>query len=294
MTHLSYAKGPPGGTRKTQTILRLLSAILHATPARIHTKGKITKIKRAPDLDFQLKMNHWLKASPWLTGINPKDGDDGFFPTTSNDLKPEVVNSSRKYRVRVLVCAPSNNALDEIVLRLLSTGFYNKWYQSQVGPSSGVDGVPSLRPRLDGISGSRILAIVEGEAYGGLGLREDCWEENIILDRMNRYKVSKIEMLAQTERALEEAVLAGGDAANVVRDYEHKRQEMSVSIYFSIERYRKQSNARWIIRNRQVLAPRKNANNFKELKAKEKPPQIFKPRCCRIMGRNEDDLSAGK
>ncbi|GKA00365.1 hypothetical protein Tco_0672915 [Tanacetum coccineum] len=108
MTHLSYAKVPPQENKKNQTILRLLRAILHATPARIHTKGKITKIKRAPDLDFQLKMNHWLKASPWLTGINPrdakmpKDGDDGFFPTTSNDLKPEVVNSSRKYRVRVL------------------------------------------------------------------------------------------------------------------------------------------------------------------------------------------------
>lgn len=36
--------------------------------------------------------------------------------------KPEVVNSSRKYRVRVLVCAPSNSALDEIVLRVLNAG----------------------------------------------------------------------------------------------------------------------------------------------------------------------------
>ncbi|XP_034220351.1 probable helicase MAGATAMA 3 isoform X8 [Prunus dulcis] len=36
--------------------------------------------------------------------------------------KPEVVNSSRKYRVRVLVCAPSNSALDEIVLRVLNSG----------------------------------------------------------------------------------------------------------------------------------------------------------------------------
>ena len=36
--------------------------------------------------------------------------------------KPEIVTSSRKYRVRVLVCAPSNSALDEIVLRLLNTG----------------------------------------------------------------------------------------------------------------------------------------------------------------------------
>ena len=76
----------------------------------------------------------------------PVDGDDGFYPTTGNELvgsslcfvflqfkkiivqlhyylqKPEVVNSSRKYRVRVLVCAPSNSALDEIVLRVLNNG----------------------------------------------------------------------------------------------------------------------------------------------------------------------------
>lgn len=77
----------------------------------------------------------------------PKDGDDGFFPTTGNELvsifhqlgllilqnyisannlffyqKPEAVTSSRKYRVRVLVCAPSNSALDEIVLRVRNAG----------------------------------------------------------------------------------------------------------------------------------------------------------------------------
>lgn len=71
---------------------------------------------------------HWGHASPWLSNINPRDenlptdGDDGFYPTTGNELKPEVVNSCRKYRVRVLVCAPSNSALDEIVLRILNAG----------------------------------------------------------------------------------------------------------------------------------------------------------------------------
>ncbi|KAH0632917.1 hypothetical protein KY284_035703 [Solanum tuberosum] len=65
----------------------------------------------------------------------PIDGDDGFFPTSGNDLKPEVVNSSRKYRVRVLVCAPSNSVLDEIVLRILNTGtlcFMNIFLLTQV------------------------------------------------------------------------------------------------------------------------------------------------------------------
>ncbi|XP_041011568.1 probable helicase MAGATAMA 3 isoform X3 [Juglans microcarpa x Juglans regia] len=120
-------QGPPG-TGKTKTILGLLSAILHASPARVLAKGELREIKRGPELPLQEKYNHWARASPWLTGNNPRDnimpidGDDGFFPTTGNELKPEVVNSSRKYRVRVLVCAPSNSALDEIVLRVLNTG----------------------------------------------------------------------------------------------------------------------------------------------------------------------------
>ncbi|PIN13525.1 tRNA-splicing endonuclease positive effector (SEN1) [Handroanthus impetiginosus] len=121
-------QGPPG-TGKTQTILGLLSAILHATPARVHSnKGTLVGVKRGPELPIQEKYNHWEKASPWLTCSNPRDrimplnGDDGFFPTSGNEMKPEVVNSSRKYRVRVLVCAPSNSALDEIVLRILNTG----------------------------------------------------------------------------------------------------------------------------------------------------------------------------
>ncbi|CAN6678594.1 unnamed protein product [Malus baccata var. baccata] len=119
-------QGPPG-TGKTQTILGLLSAILHATPARMNSRGEST-IKRRPKLSREEKFKHWIKASPWLSGRNPReqimpvDGDDGVFPTTGNELKPEVVNSSRKYRVRVLVCAPSNSALDEIVLRVLNYG----------------------------------------------------------------------------------------------------------------------------------------------------------------------------
>ncbi|KAG6741531.1 hypothetical protein POTOM_054793 [Populus tomentosa] len=119
-------QGPPG-TGKTQTILALLSAILHATPTRVHTMAGLHETKRGSELPIQEKYNHWARASPWWTGNNPrdknmpKDGDDGFFPTSGNDFKPEVIASSRKYHVRVLVCAPSNSALDEIVLRLLKT-----------------------------------------------------------------------------------------------------------------------------------------------------------------------------
>ncbi|KAL0727825.1 hypothetical protein Bca4012_023918 [Brassica carinata] len=85
-------------------------------------------LKRRVQMTIEDKYNHWALASPWILGVNPRDaimpedGDDGFFPTSGNDMKPEVVNANRKYRIRVLVCAPSNSALDEIVLRLLTTG----------------------------------------------------------------------------------------------------------------------------------------------------------------------------
>jgi hypothetical protein len=55
-------------------------------------------------------------------------------------------------------------------------------------------------------------------------------EENKILDKMHRQKVAEVEKLTQTVRELEEAVLAGGAAANAVRDYQRKVQEMNVML----------------------------------------------------------------
>ncbi|XP_043695372.1 microtubule-associated protein 70-2-like [Telopea speciosissima] len=56
---------------------------------------------------------------------------------------------------------------------------------------------------------------------------EICQEENKILDKMHRQKVAEVEKLSQTVRELEESVLAGGAAANAVRDYQRKVQEMN-------------------------------------------------------------------
>lgn len=58
-------------------------------------------------------------------------------------------------------------------------------------------------------------------------------EENKILDRLHRQKVAEVEKLSQTVRELEEDVLQGGAAANVVRDYQRKVQEMNVTYYLS-------------------------------------------------------------
>ncbi|XP_051138815.1 microtubule-associated protein 70-1-like [Andrographis paniculata] len=56
---------------------------------------------------------------------------------------------------------------------------------------------------------------------------EICQEENKILDKLQRQKVSEVEKLTQTVHELEEAVLAGGAAANAVRDYQRKVQELN-------------------------------------------------------------------
>lgn len=54
---------------------------------------------------------------------------------------------------------------------------------------------------------------------------------------MHRQKVAEVEKLSQTVRELEEAVLAGGAAANAVRDYQRKVQEMNV-LSFSFSNFR--------------------------------------------------------
>lgn len=55
-------------------------------------------------------------------------------------------------------------------------------------------------------------------------------EENKILDKLHCQKVAEVEKLSQTVRELEEAILAGGAAANAARDYQRKVQEMNVNI----------------------------------------------------------------
>ncbi|KAM1245958.1 hypothetical protein ACFX15_036458 [Malus domestica] len=51
-------------------------------------------------------------------------------------------------------------------------------------------------------------------------------EENRILEKTNRQKVLEVEKLSQTIQELEEAVLAGGAAANAIRDYQRQMEEL--------------------------------------------------------------------
>ncbi|XP_050944627.1 microtubule-associated protein 70-5 [Cucumis melo] len=55
---------------------------------------------------------------------------------------------------------------------------------------------------------------------------EICQEENRILEKTNRQKVIEVERLGQTIEDLEEAILAGGATANMVRDYKRQIEEL--------------------------------------------------------------------
>ncbi|KAK2978528.1 hypothetical protein RJ640_010174 [Escallonia rubra] len=51
-------------------------------------------------------------------------------------------------------------------------------------------------------------------------------EENRLLEKTNRQKVLEVEKLSQTIKELEEAILAGGAAANAIRDYRRQISEL--------------------------------------------------------------------
>lgn len=53
-------------------------------------------------------------------------------------------------------------------------------------------------------------------------------EENRILEKTNRQKVLEVEKLSETIQELEEAILAGGAAANAIRDYKRQIEELHV------------------------------------------------------------------
>ncbi|KAG8490669.1 hypothetical protein CXB51_013871 [Gossypium anomalum] len=56
---------------------------------------------------------------------------------------------------------------------------------------------------------------------------EICQEEHKILEKTNRQKVLEVEKLSQTIQELEEAILAGGAAANSIRDYQRQISQLN-------------------------------------------------------------------
>lgn len=138
-------QGPPG-TGKTQTIMGLLSIILYSAP-----RGAFSSVVPSPtesvfpsekvDANTETmvmtpseRRAAWLNGSPWLLGrtdprsavVSAEDAD----PNAAFGLLTKScawhIGKEDGPKARVLVCAPSNSALDEIVLRLISEGLLDK------------------------------------------------------------------------------------------------------------------------------------------------------------------------
>lgn len=125
-------QGPPG-TGKTRTILGLLSIVTHSVPKGMYTRpegdGQLPLFQR--DASERMALVH--AASPWLGGGGaPRDRPRRLDVLASGrgphicGLQPppmvRVLAADGCLRPRVLVCAPSNSALDELVVRLLQEG----------------------------------------------------------------------------------------------------------------------------------------------------------------------------
>ncbi|TXG69765.1 hypothetical protein EZV62_004700 [Acer yangbiense] len=82
---------------------------------------------------------------------------------------------------------------------------------------------------LERLTKSKELALLEAENILRSALERALIveeEENRILEKTNRQKVLEVEKLSQTINELEEAILAGGAAANTIRDYQRQISEL--------------------------------------------------------------------
>lgn len=142
-TPVVLIQGPPG-TGKTRTILNLLSVIMYAAH-----KGSLELVQSKKDGGAGLKPRErlavWREQCPWLFAqpnirdlVRPDEEDvSGGMADVFGILQrcpPFKVGKTSGPRAHVLVCAPSNSALDEIVFRILSSGLLDK-HGSTFAPS---------------------------------------------------------------------------------------------------------------------------------------------------------------
>eukprot|EP01023_Acetabularia_acetabulum_P019512 TRINITY_DN19953_c0_g1_i1.p1 TRINITY_DN19953_c0_g1~~TRINITY_DN19953_c0_g1_i1.p1 ORF type:complete len:785 (-),score=164.49 TRINITY_DN19953_c0_g1_i1:160-2514(-) len=137
-SQLVLIQGPPG-TGKTKTILGLLSIILYCGQKGTLSTGKGALDERKHLTEKELLQN-WFQQCPWILGKNPRDMVDPLENCEEGDdcyglLRKEPlvrIAPDDKPKVSVLVCAPSNSALDEIIMRVLESGLLDKNGESWV------------------------------------------------------------------------------------------------------------------------------------------------------------------
>lgn len=148
-------QGPPG-TGKTSTIIGLLSVLfssqdvqsLQREKSSVESGNEATRNKGNPanDTQEQLEKNKqfYAKAQPWLRkeefrnwrdspnpGIKALLDRNGYFPKSTVEsgevieMPPRALISSIKPS-KILICAPSNAAIDEIIRKMLAEGIYDE------------------------------------------------------------------------------------------------------------------------------------------------------------------------
>ena len=109
-------QGPPG-TGKTKLVVGLISTLIHSDTAE-DAFSKLRLSSQQPRTVEQRRKN-WLAASPWIMNVNPGAGVKKTGLTVPQ-TKMVVLEPKKKRLPRILVCTPSNSALDEIVIRVKS------------------------------------------------------------------------------------------------------------------------------------------------------------------------------
>ncbi|EFA82214.1 DNA2/NAM7 helicase family protein [Heterostelium album PN500] len=158
-SNITLIQGPPG-TGKTHVIVGLLSVLLHSTEVPKHVIEEKESLVHRELYEFE-KLESWEISQPWLKNGFKNIRDDYTLIDYSFEEKEErrkrdlwrklretgtTKNIARKKRI--LLCAPSNGAVDEIVTRLIRDGLLNhegKSYRPnlvRVGPGSHQDVEP--------------------------------------------------------------------------------------------------------------------------------------------------------
>ncbi|EGG16379.1 DNA2/NAM7 helicase family protein [Cavenderia fasciculata] len=156
--NITLIQGPPG-TGKTHVILGLISVLLHSTEIPKETEQFVNQlsIQSSQIMDHE-KEKWWNIAQPWFNEQvkHKRDNFDLIDYTFEEKEEKRKRDLWRKLREtgsirepprkrRILLCAPSNGAVDEIVGRLIRDGCLNhegKKYQPnivRVGPGSQMD-----------------------------------------------------------------------------------------------------------------------------------------------------------
>ena len=161
---LTLIQGPPG-TGKSTTILGILSVILNASIVREAPDRKNSVVMqlsremlRENGDNKEKKENILHKTHPWLFQENPYDHFDNLdFPIDDLFTFSEYQSDNVKQLLKptegdisppekILVCAPSNVAIDEIVRKLITFGLYDN--EGNVSPPKFVRIGPNYHPNL--------------------------------------------------------------------------------------------------------------------------------------------------